>query len=263
MRGLYTTRLWRQPSEPGPYLICQMPSSHRFQIIIINKSSVANRRMICNVHVMMRASEEVMKRLFARTMFRLLLARVGQEQGPVRAACPPFSRTGFVAVAVGRQTRTRAIALSLLSHFFFLLSFACTSIPGPFFIPRPHRRKHASSSQHPHAASIHPPEQQEPTVLVSPSSTAPKSLPRVPSAPLVILSMDKSLHVTGILIYRHQRSSTEILLVNDSFNHKRHWTGPKGRVIGDEDELKYVAAVTSISIAPDVQCDICSWIIAF
>lgn len=50
--------------------------------------------------------------------------------------------------------------------------------------------------------------------------------------------MDKSLHVTGILIYRHQRNSTEILLVNDSFNHKRHWTGPKGRVIGDEDELK-------------------------
>ncbi|KAF9113885.1 hypothetical protein BGX27_000641 [Mortierella sp. AM989] len=50
--------------------------------------------------------------------------------------------------------------------------------------------------------------------------------------------MDKSLHVTGILIYRHQRSSTEILLVNDSFNHKRHWTAPKGRVIGDEDELK-------------------------
>ncbi|KAF9203026.1 hypothetical protein BGZ49_006878 [Haplosporangium sp. Z 27] len=50
--------------------------------------------------------------------------------------------------------------------------------------------------------------------------------------------MDKSSHVTGILIYRHQRSSTEILLVNDSFNHKRHWTAPKGRVIGDEDELK-------------------------
>lgn len=54
--------------------------------------------------------------------------------------------------------------------------------------------------------------------------------------------MDKSLHVTGILIYRHQRNSTEILLVNDSFNHKRHWTAPKGRVIGDEDELKYVAS---------------------
>ncbi|GJJ78989.1 bis(5'-nucleosidyl)-tetraphosphatase [Entomortierella parvispora] len=50
--------------------------------------------------------------------------------------------------------------------------------------------------------------------------------------------MDKSLHVTGILIYRHQRNSTEVLLVNDSFNHKRHWTAPKGRVIGDEDELK-------------------------
>ncbi|KAF9975003.1 nudix (nucleoside diphosphate linked moiety X)-type motif 2 [Actinomortierella ambigua] len=50
--------------------------------------------------------------------------------------------------------------------------------------------------------------------------------------------MDKSLHVAGILIYRHQRNSTEILLVNDSFNHKRHWTAPKGRVIGDEDELK-------------------------
>ncbi|KAG0339840.1 nudix (nucleoside diphosphate linked moiety X)-type motif 2 [Podila humilis] len=50
--------------------------------------------------------------------------------------------------------------------------------------------------------------------------------------------MDQSLHVTGILIYRHQRNSTEILLVNDSFNHKRHWTAPKGRVIGDEDELK-------------------------
>ncbi|KAF9965773.1 hypothetical protein BGZ65_000628, partial [Modicella reniformis] len=50
--------------------------------------------------------------------------------------------------------------------------------------------------------------------------------------------MDKSLHVTGILIYRHQRNSTEILLANDSFNHKRHWAGPKGRVIGDEDELK-------------------------
>ncbi|KAG0237775.1 nudix (nucleoside diphosphate linked moiety X)-type motif 2 [Mortierella sp. GBA43] len=64
--------------------------------------------------------------------------------------------------------------------------------------------------------------------------------------------MDNSLHVTGILIYRHQRNATEILLVNDSFNHKRHWTGPKGRVIGDEDELKAAlretAEITGLSI---------------
>ncbi|KAG0313971.1 nudix (nucleoside diphosphate linked moiety X)-type motif 2 [Dissophora globulifera] len=64
--------------------------------------------------------------------------------------------------------------------------------------------------------------------------------------------MDKSLHVTGILIYRHQRNSTEILLVNDSFNHKRHWTAPKGRVIGDEDEhkaaLRETLEITGLSV---------------
>ncbi|KAG0248404.1 hypothetical protein BG011_000111 [Mortierella polycephala] len=64
--------------------------------------------------------------------------------------------------------------------------------------------------------------------------------------------MDKALHVTGILIYRHHRNSIEILLVNDSFNHKRHWTGPKGRVIGDEDEqkcaLRETLEITGLSI---------------
>jgi hypothetical protein len=64
--------------------------------------------------------------------------------------------------------------------------------------------------------------------------------------------MDKSLHVTGILIYRHQRNSTEVLLVNDSFNHKRHWTAPKGRVIGDEDELKYVGYPGPITAYDDL-----------
>ncbi|KAJ3064783.1 nudix (nucleoside diphosphate linked moiety X)-type motif 2, partial [Quaeritorhiza haematococci] len=41
----------------------------------------------------------------------------------------------------------------------------------------------------------------------------------------------------GIVIYRIQRS-IEFLLVNDSFSNKRHWTPPKGKVIGQEDELK-------------------------
>ncbi|CAG8597750.1 8289_t:CDS:2 [Ambispora gerdemannii] len=47
----------------------------------------------------------------------------------------------------------------------------------------------------------------------------------------------QALHVTGILIYRLQRQ-VEFLLLNDNFSHKKHWTAPKGKVIGLEDELK-------------------------
>ncbi|KAL1921850.1 uncharacterized protein VTP21DRAFT_10492 [Calcarisporiella thermophila] len=42
----------------------------------------------------------------------------------------------------------------------------------------------------------------------------------------------------GLLIYRLQRNTSEFLLLNDSFSHKRHWTVPKGRVIGNEDLIK-------------------------
>lgn len=41
----------------------------------------------------------------------------------------------------------------------------------------------------------------------------------------------------GLLIYRAQRN-IELLLLNDTFSHKKHWIAPKGRVIGQEDELK-------------------------
>ncbi|KAG9300779.1 hypothetical protein G9A89_023577 [Geosiphon pyriformis] len=47
----------------------------------------------------------------------------------------------------------------------------------------------------------------------------------------------QTLHVTGILIYRLHRQ-VEFLLLNDNFTHKKHWTAPKGNVIGFEDELK-------------------------
>ncbi|ORX96918.1 hypothetical protein K493DRAFT_407074 [Basidiobolus meristosporus CBS 931.73] len=46
-----------------------------------------------------------------------------------------------------------------------------------------------------------------------------------------------TIHSTGFLIFRQQRS-LEFLLINDTFSNKRHWTPPKGKVIGDEDELK-------------------------
>ncbi|KAK9729070.1 hypothetical protein K7432_000583 [Basidiobolus ranarum] len=46
-----------------------------------------------------------------------------------------------------------------------------------------------------------------------------------------------TIHSTGLLIFRQQRS-IEFLLINDTFSNKRHWTPPKGKVIGDEDELK-------------------------
>ncbi|RUS16862.1 hypothetical protein BC938DRAFT_476439 [Jimgerdemannia flammicorona] len=41
----------------------------------------------------------------------------------------------------------------------------------------------------------------------------------------------------GLLIYRAQRN-IEFLLLNDTFSNKKHWIAPKGRVIGQEDELK-------------------------
>ncbi|KAJ3101050.1 nudix (nucleoside diphosphate linked moiety X)-type motif 2 [Phlyctochytrium planicorne] len=41
----------------------------------------------------------------------------------------------------------------------------------------------------------------------------------------------------GIILYRVQRS-TEFLLLNDSYSNKRHWAPPKGKVIGNEDQVK-------------------------
>lgn len=74
----------------------------------------------------------------------------------------------------------------------------------------------------------------------------------------------------GILLYR-TRHNIEFLLVNDSFSNKRHWcvgrslfpsslvsdpdvlyrTPPKGKLIGQEDELKFVTQrLLSKPIAP-------------
>ncbi|KAI8804323.1 hypothetical protein BJ742DRAFT_825696 [Cladochytrium replicatum] len=44
-------------------------------------------------------------------------------------------------------------------------------------------------------------------------------------------------HYAGLVLYRIHRVP-EFLLLNDSFSNKRHWTPPKGRVIGQENEVK-------------------------
>lgn len=43
----------------------------------------------------------------------------------------------------------------------------------------------------------------------------------------------------GLVIYRIQRN-VEYLLLNDSFTNKKHWFCPKGQIIGNEEEIKYV-----------------------
>ncbi|KAJ1929812.1 hypothetical protein IWQ60_000841 [Tieghemiomyces parasiticus] len=47
-----------------------------------------------------------------------------------------------------------------------------------------------------------------------------------------------TINAAGLVIFRYERNQPEYLLINDAFNHKRHWCPPKGRVIGQEDELK-------------------------
>ncbi|KAI9500690.1 hypothetical protein BX070DRAFT_229683 [Coemansia spiralis] len=47
------------------------------------------------------------------------------------------------------------------------------------------------------------------------------------------------VNFAGLLIYRiSPRKPIEYLLLNDSYEHHRHWYPPKGRLIGNEDELK-------------------------
>ncbi|KAI9207071.1 uncharacterized protein BJ171DRAFT_311248 [Polychytrium aggregatum] len=41
----------------------------------------------------------------------------------------------------------------------------------------------------------------------------------------------------SLLIYRFNRNTIEFLLVNDSFSNKRHWSPPRGKIIGQEDPL--------------------------
>ncbi|KAJ1967925.1 hypothetical protein IWQ62_001553 [Dispira parvispora] len=57
----------------------------------------------------------------------------------------------------------------------------------------------------------------------------------------------------GLLIFRLGRQGPEFLLINDAFNHRRHWTPPKGKVIGQEDELKCAirVAVDLVGLAVD------------
>ncbi|KAJ1883592.1 hypothetical protein LPJ66_011020, partial [Kickxella alabastrina] len=48
-----------------------------------------------------------------------------------------------------------------------------------------------------------------------------------------------TINLAGLLIYRiSPRKPIEYLLLNDSYEHHRHWYPPKGRKIGAEDELK-------------------------
>ncbi|KAI9017449.1 eIF4-gamma/eIF5/eIF2-epsilon-domain-containing protein [Gaertneriomyces semiglobifer] len=42
----------------------------------------------------------------------------------------------------------------------------------------------------------------------------------------------------GIILYRARGRNIELLLVHDSLSNKRHWTPPKAKLIGNEDELK-------------------------
>ncbi|KAJ1938441.1 hypothetical protein FBU59_004435 [Linderina macrospora] len=46
-------------------------------------------------------------------------------------------------------------------------------------------------------------------------------------------------NLAGLLVYRiSQRRPTEYLLLHDSYEHQRHWYPPKGRKVGDEDDLR-------------------------
>ncbi|KAJ2467090.1 hypothetical protein GGI02_004155, partial [Coemansia sp. RSA 2322] len=48
-----------------------------------------------------------------------------------------------------------------------------------------------------------------------------------------------AINLAGLLIYRiSPRKPIEYLLLNDSYEHHRHWYPPKGKRVGSEDELK-------------------------
>ncbi|KAJ2557585.1 hypothetical protein EV175_001253 [Coemansia sp. RSA 1933] len=48
-----------------------------------------------------------------------------------------------------------------------------------------------------------------------------------------------AINLAGLLIYRiSPRKPVEYLLLNDSYEHHRHWYPPKGRLLGTENELK-------------------------
>ncbi|KAJ1664047.1 hypothetical protein IW140_004346 [Coemansia sp. RSA 1813] len=48
-----------------------------------------------------------------------------------------------------------------------------------------------------------------------------------------------AINLAGLLIYRiSPRKPVEYLLLNDSYEHHRHWYPPKGRLLGNENELK-------------------------
>ncbi|KAJ1978361.1 hypothetical protein H4R35_001936, partial [Dimargaris xerosporica] len=53
-----------------------------------------------------------------------------------------------------------------------------------------------------------------------------------------------SVNAAGLLIFRYERGQAEFLLINNTFNHQRHWTPPKGQLVGAEDELKCAIRVS-------------------
>ncbi|KAI8817971.1 eIF4-gamma/eIF5/eIF2-epsilon-domain-containing protein [Fimicolochytrium jonesii] len=60
--------------------------------------------------------------------------------------------------------------------------------------------------------------------------------------------MSRESAAAGILLYRlRPHQAVDFLLVNDFLSHKRHWTPPKGKLIGKEDELK-----CALRVLPDV-----------
>ncbi|KAJ1972850.1 hypothetical protein H4R34_005270, partial [Dimargaris verticillata] len=56
-----------------------------------------------------------------------------------------------------------------------------------------------------------------------------------------------SVNAAGLLIFRYERGQPEFLLINNTFNHQRHWTPPKGQIIGAEDELNDLAIEEAFS----------------
>ncbi|KAI8835547.1 eIF4-gamma/eIF5/eIF2-epsilon-domain-containing protein [Chytridium lagenaria] len=50
---------------------------------------------------------------------------------------------------------------------------------------------------------------------------------------------------TEYTLSQRDKRSTEFLLLNDSYSNKRHWAPPKGKVIGNEDEVKHLLGALS------------------
>ncbi|KAJ1978525.1 hypothetical protein H4R33_005947 [Dimargaris cristalligena] len=67
-----------------------------------------------------------------------------------------------------------------------------------------------------------------------------------------------TINAAGLLIFRLEKNQPEFLLINDTFNHRRHWTPPKGKVVGQE-EVQQCAIRVTLDVAgltiQDLQVD--------